>query len=83
MVWHNVHAAGHMADIGDIKAMSNYALEILKDEAVLKLFKANAAAHAKKYDISNIIPLYEKLYERFLDTEETYHLSETITTNKL
>jgi N-acetyl-alpha-D-glucosaminyl L-malate synthase BshA len=74
---------GYMADIGDIKAMANYALDILKDEAVLNVFKANAAVHAKKYDISNVIPLYEKLYERFLDTEESYHLSETTTGNKL
>ncbi len=74
---------GFMADIGDIKAMTNYALEMIKDDAVLKVFKTNAAEHAKKYDISNIIPIYEKLYERFLDTEETYHLSETVTGNKM
>ena len=57
---------GYMANIGDINAMAAYALEILKDDEVLKKFKANAAAHAKKYDISMIIPIYEKLYERFL-----------------
>lgn len=57
---------GYMADIGDINTMSNYALDILKNDEVLKKFKINAAAHAKKYDISNIIPIYEKLYERFL-----------------
>jgi len=57
---------GYMADIGDINAMSKYAMDILKNDEVLKKFKVNAAAHAKKYDISNIIPVYEKLYERFL-----------------
>lgn len=57
---------GYMADIGDINAMSQFALDILKNDEVLKKFKINAAAHAKKYDISNIIPVYEKLYERFL-----------------
>jgi L-malate glycosyltransferase len=57
---------GFMADIGDISAMSKYALDILKNDDVLARFKTNAAAHAKKYDISNIIPVYEKLYERFL-----------------
>ena len=57
---------GYMADIGDIKAMSRYALDILQNDDVLKGFKTKAAAHAKKYDISNIIPVYEKLYERFL-----------------
>ena len=50
---------GYMADIGDINAMATYALEILRDEEVLKRFKANAAAHAKKFDISNIVPIYE------------------------
>ena len=57
---------GFMADIGDVKSMSRHALDILQDDEVLKTFKMNAAAHAKKYDISNIVPVYEKLYERFL-----------------
>jgi L-malate glycosyltransferase len=57
---------GYMADVGDVKTMSRYALDILKNDEVLKGFKTRAAAHAKKYDISNIIPVYEKLYERFL-----------------
>ena len=57
---------GFMADIGDVKSMSRHALDILQDDEVLKTFKINAAAHAKKYDISNIVPVYEKLYERFL-----------------
>ena len=57
---------GYMANIGDINTMSQYALDILKKDDVLRRFKTNAAAHAKKYDISNIIPVYEKLYERFL-----------------
>jgi glycosyltransferase involved in cell wall biosynthesis len=55
-----------MAEIGDINAMAAYAMKILEDEELLKRFKSNAAAHAKKFDISNIVPLYEKLYERFL-----------------
>jgi len=57
---------GYMGDVGDVKAMGQQAIKILRDDAVLKQFKARAAAHAKKYDISNIVPEYEKLYERFL-----------------
>jgi len=57
---------GYMADVGDVKLMSRYALDILQNNDVLQGFKTKAAAHAKKYDISNIIPVYEKLYERFL-----------------
>jgi N-acetyl-alpha-D-glucosaminyl L-malate synthase BshA len=57
---------GFMADVGDVDTMSQQALAILKDPEVLKGFKQRAAEHAKKYDIHHIIPLYEKLYERFL-----------------
>ena len=53
-------------DIGDVKAMGQQAVKILRDNEVLKQFKVRAAAHARKFDISNIIPLYENLYEKFL-----------------
>ena len=33
---------------------------------ILKKFKENAAAHARKFDIHHIVPVYEKLYKRFL-----------------
>ena len=55
-----------MANVGDVETMSKQALSILKDDKTLKGFKERAAAHAKKYDIGNIIPIYERLYEKFL-----------------
>jgi len=57
---------GFLANVGDVALMSQQAISILKDDKTLKGFKERAAAHAKKYDIANIIPVYEKLYERFL-----------------
>jgi N-acetyl-alpha-D-glucosaminyl L-malate synthase BshA len=57
---------GFMGNIGDIKTMSQQAISILKDDKKLQQFKDNAAQHALKFDIHNIVPLYEKLYERFL-----------------
>lgn len=57
---------GFMAEIGDVKTMSERAIEILKKDEVLKGFKSRAAAHAKRYDIQHIVPLYEKLYQQFL-----------------
>jgi L-malate glycosyltransferase len=57
---------GYMGDVGDVKTMGQQAIKILRDNEVLKQFKDRAAASAKKYDISNIIPEYEKLYEKFL-----------------
>ena len=63
----NIHGeTGYMGDVGDVETMSRNALDILQDDETLKGFKTKAAAHAKKYDISNIVPVYEKLYERFL-----------------
>jgi L-malate glycosyltransferase len=61
---------GYTADIGDIKTMSRLAIEILKDDDVLKGFSQRAAEHARKYDIQYIIPQYERLYERFLVPEK-------------
>ncbi|TMI70092.1 MAG: N-acetyl-alpha-D-glucosaminyl L-malate synthase BshA [Bacteroidetes bacterium] len=57
---------GYMAHVGDVLSMSRKALDILKDDDTLNVFKKKAAEHARKYDIANIVPLYEKLYERFL-----------------
>jgi L-malate glycosyltransferase len=60
---------GYLNDVGDIYGMSDNAIRILEDEAVLKQFKTNAAAHAKNFDIHRIVPQYEALYNRFLKAE--------------
>ena len=63
----NIHGeTGFLGNVGDVETMSKYAVQILKEGSILNGFKEKAAAHAKKFDISNIVPLYEKLYERFL-----------------
>jgi len=56
---------GFMADVGDIETMGKQAISILEDDAVLKQFKIRAAAYARNYDIHNIVPQYEALYNRF------------------
>lgn len=58
--------SGYMSNVGDIDDMAKNALHILKDEATLNQFKANAFEQAKKFDISKILPLYENLYEDVL-----------------
>ncbi|MBC7866182.1 MAG: N-acetyl-alpha-D-glucosaminyl L-malate synthase BshA [Gloeobacteraceae cyanobacterium ES-bin-316] len=57
---------GYMSEIGDVEDMSRNAISILKDDKTLQTFKANALAQAKKFDIRNIVPLYEKLYKRLM-----------------
>ena len=63
----NIHnETGFSAEVGDIKTMGELSLKILQNEELQNRFKANAITQAKKYDIHSILPLYEKLYERFL-----------------
>ncbi len=57
---------GFLSKVGDIEDMSLHAVEILRDDKVLKIFKENAAAHAKTFDIHKIVPEYEALYMRCL-----------------
>lgn len=57
---------GFMSDVGDVDSMSTHAIDLLKDDEMLAKFKANAYAQAEKFDIQNIVPKYETLYDRFL-----------------
>ena len=59
------NVTGFMADVGDIDAMSKYTIDLLQDEAKLATMKEAAYLHACTFDIKNIIPIYEKLYEQF------------------
>jgi N-acetyl-alpha-D-glucosaminyl L-malate synthase BshA len=55
--------SGYLSDVGDVEAMSRNAVSILKDESKLKTFKKNAKEVASRFDILNIVPMYEKVYE--------------------
>lgn len=57
---------GFMSDVGDIRSMSDNAIAILSDQQTHNRFKKNALKQAQKFDIHNIVPLYEKLYEKTL-----------------
>ncbi len=60
---------GYMSSVGDVANMSKQALDILSDDKRLEHFKEGAAKHALSFDIHNIIPLYEKLYDDVLSKE--------------
>lgn len=66
----NIHGkTGYMANVGDVDAMSAYAIEILNDPEKHAQFKEQAYEMACAFDIHNIIPVYEKLYSRFCTME--------------
>jgi len=60
---------GYMGNVGDVETMSRHAIAILENEETLNQFKRGASEQANKFDISNIIPLYEKLYDEVLSKE--------------
>jgi N-acetyl-alpha-D-glucosaminyl L-malate synthase BshA len=57
---------GYLNDVGDVAAMAENAFYILEDEERLESFKDAAIAHARTFEKSNIIPLYEELYNSVL-----------------
>ncbi len=59
---------GFLSNVGDVDDMVKNALFILQNEN-LPTFKANALARAKEFDISNIVPKYERFYEKVLRGE--------------
>ncbi len=61
---------GYMANVGDIDAMSNFALDILKNDDRLANFKKAAKIQAERFDIRNIIPLYEELYQKVIHQQK-------------
>jgi L-malate glycosyltransferase len=63
---------GFMGNVGDIQTMSGQAIDILQYGERLEEFKKNAAQHAQHFDIHNIVPLYEQLYDNVL-TKELVH----------
>jgi N-acetyl-alpha-D-glucosaminyl L-malate synthase BshA len=65
----NIHGeTGYLSDVGNVEEMGYYAVSILKDDAVLQQFRANALAQAKRFDIDVILPIYEAYYEEILKT---------------
>jgi N-acetyl-alpha-D-glucosaminyl L-malate synthase BshA len=63
----NIHGkTGFMSPVGDYDDMAKNAIYILEDEERLKLFKKEALLQAQRFDISNILPMYEKHYEQIL-----------------
>ena len=54
---------GFMSDVGDVKKMAKDTLYLLTEDKKLDEFKDNALAHAKTFDLPNILPQYEAVYQ--------------------
>jgi N-acetyl-alpha-D-glucosaminyl L-malate synthase BshA len=64
----NIHGeTGYMAPVGHIEEMAAFGVSILQDDEVLAGFKQRAYDRACLFDIKNILPKYEALYESVLE----------------
>ena len=59
---------GYVENFEDVDQMSKKAISILSDRKNLENFKNKAFLKAMDYDINNIVPLYEKTYQKALDS---------------
>jgi N-acetyl-alpha-D-glucosaminyl L-malate synthase BshA len=57
---------GFLSAVGDVDDMTKNALYILEDVERLETFKNNARNEALKYDLHQIVPQYETIYEETL-----------------
>lgn len=56
--------SGYLSDVGNVNEMAANALKILENEEILNKFKENSLSVAKQFDITNILPLYEEIYQK-------------------
>jgi L-malate glycosyltransferase len=56
--------SGFLSKVGDVEDMAKNALYILSDPEIHKKFRKQGYEHSLKFSLENILPLYEKLYQK-------------------
>lgn len=56
--------SGFLSEVGDVEDMAKNAIYLLKNEKRLETFKMQAKNISKDFEIQNILPLYEDVYEK-------------------
>ena len=59
--------SGFTSNVGDIDSMSSNAIKILSNDETLQTFRENALKTAQQFDVKNIVPQYEKLYQKAIN----------------
>jgi len=57
---------GYLSGVGMVDKMAEDVLKILENEGTLQRFRTAALEQAARFDIDNILPLYENYYEKVL-----------------
>ena len=56
--------SGFLSEVGDVDDMAKNAIYILKNAKRMESFKQNAQTVSRQFEIKNILPLYEDVYEK-------------------
>ncbi len=56
--------SGFLSDVGNVDEMAKNAVYLLSDDKRLEGYKENAQKISKEFEIKNILPLYEDVYEK-------------------
>ena len=60
--------SGYLAELGDVKRMARYALELLTNSKKLDHFRSRARSRAvTAFDIKSIVPQYESVYQKAVE----------------
>ncbi|NBC27030.1 MAG: N-acetyl-alpha-D-glucosaminyl L-malate synthase BshA [Bacteroidetes bacterium] len=60
----NIHGeTGYLCELGDVQAMGQYAIKILKDETLHKKMSVNARKRAEMFELDRIVTVYEDYYK--------------------
>ena len=54
---------GFLSSVGDVDKMAEDMISLLKNRDLLESFKMNALAHAKSFELKNILPKYNAIYQ--------------------
>ena len=54
---------GFLSDVGNIEEMSDNVIKLLSDKVLYDRFSESAYQNACKFNINNVLPIYEKLYK--------------------
>lgn len=57
--------SGFVCEVGDVETMAQKSIHIL-DDANLAKFKEGALSRAKEFDVDQILPMYENLYQQVI-----------------
>lgn len=60
---------GYVCEIGNTKQMANRIVELLQDQDKLQKMKRASMKRARKFDMKQIIPQYEELYQKLINKD--------------